>query len=111
MLRTFPFFTACSLFLFASCGTVDVVKETAANAGNTVRTFSISHLRPSSIDVVDVREDDLEEMTLGKEKALAFERKRSRSLWSFNLPNFREPELPAPSEDSFEHSLLPPKPL
>lgn len=104
-----PTFTVASLF--TSCASVDVVKETAANAGKSVRNFSIADLRPSKIDVVDVREKELEEMPLGKERALAFEEKRKRSLWSFSLPNFKEPDLPEIGEGDFENSLLPPKPL
>lgn len=97
--------------LFASCGTMDTLKSTASNAAKSVNHFSLSDLRPSKIDVVEVREKDLKEMPLGKDRALAFDQKRKRSFWSFALPDFKEPSLPTISDSSMDGSLLPPKPL
>ena len=97
--------------VITSCGTIDAVKHTAANAGKSVKQFSLSDLRPSRVDIVDVREDDLKEMPLGKERAIAFEKERKRSFWSFALPNFKEPNLPDVNEGNISGSLLPPKPL
>ncbi|MGJ8642200.1 MAG: hypothetical protein ACSHX9_02235 [Luteolibacter sp.] len=94
--------------LFASCGAVDTVKSATANATKRVSQFSINDLRPSSVDVVEVREKDLKEMPLGKERALAYERKRS--FWSYVLPgDFKEPTLPDIEEGNMDGSLLPPK--
>lgn len=95
----------------SSCGTVQAVKQTAANAGKSVKDFSLADLRPKKIDVVEVRENDLKEMPLGKDQAIAFERERKRSFWSFALPNFKEPTLPEINESDVDGSLLPPKPL
>jgi|TARA_B110000037_G_scaffold46775_2_gene57351 hypothetical protein len=90
---------------------MDTVKASAANATRGLKQFSISDLRPSRVDVVEVREKEMKEMPLGKERALAFDRKHKRSFWSFALPNFEEPTLPNVNEDSIDGSLLPPKPL
>ena len=96
----------------ASCGSMDVVKSSAATATKGIKQFSISDLRPSKVDVVEVRETDLKEMPLGKERAIAFEEKKKRSFWSFVVPaNFEEPVLPVISDDGIDGSLLPPKPL
>lgn len=94
--------------LFASCGPM---RETAANATQGMKHFSLSDLAPSKIDVVEVREKDLKEMPLGKERALAFDQRRKRSFWSFALPDFKEPTLPEVSDDEMDGLLLPPKPL
>lgn len=117
---------------FASCGTMNAIKNTASGATkgtmNAVKstassatkgiasatgkvTNSIPGLRPG-IDVVEVREDDMKEMPLGKDRALAFEEKKKRSFWSFVSPaNFKEPVLPEISDSEIDGSLLPPKPL
>lgn len=97
--------------LLASCGAVSAVKSTASNATKGISQFSLSDLRPARIDVVEVREKDLREMPLGKERALAFDQKRKRSFWSFLPGTFEEPTLPAVSEGDMDGSLLPPKPL
>ena len=107
-----PLTTACAAsLLLASCGTMDAVKQSAANATKGISQFSLADLRPSKIDVVEVREEDRKEMPLGKERALAFDRQRKRSFWSFLPGNFEEPELPAIEEGEMDGSLLPPKPL
>ncbi len=97
--------------LLASCGTMDVVKASASTATKGLKQLSLSNLRPSRVDVVEVREAELKEMPLGKERALAFEEKRKRSFWSFALPDFEEPTLPNVGDDGIDGSLLPPKPL
>jgi len=98
--------------ILVSCGAMNAVKSTAANATKGISQFSISDLRPSKIDVVEVREKDLREMPLGKDRALAFDRERKRSFWSF-IPggSFKEPSLPTIEDGEIDGSLLPPKPL
>jgi len=91
--------------LLASCGAVDAVKSSTAG----ISQFSLTDLRPSRIDVVEVREKDMKEMPLGKDRALAFERKKS--FWAFLPGNFKEPDLPKIQEGELDGSLLPPKPL
>lgn len=94
-----------------SCGSLDAVKSTAANVTKGVSQFSLSDLRPAKVDVVEVREKDLKELPLGKERALAFDRERKRSFWSFMSGSFKEPKLPAVEDGEVDGSLLPPKPL
>jgi hypothetical protein len=90
---------------------MQAVKQSTANATQSVKHFSLSDLTPSRVDVVEVREKDLKEMPLGKERALAFDQRRKRSFWSFALPDFKEPNLPEINEGDMDGSLLPPKPL
>lgn len=105
-----PLLCGCAAsFLLASCGAVDAVKSTTDKATSGISKFSLADLHPSKIDVVEVREKDLKEMPLGKDRALAFERKKS--FWSFIPGNFKEPELPKIQDGELDGGLLPPKPL
>ncbi len=104
---------------FVSCGTMMGVKATAAKATSSVKNFSIADLRPSSVDVVEVRENELKELPLGSERVAAFDQSRERTLaatsrkrsnWSFALPtNFKEPALPPMMDIEVDGSLLPPR--
>jgi hypothetical protein len=105
-----PILTGCAAsVLLASCGAVDAVRSSTAKATAGISQFSIADLRPSKINVVEVREKDLKEMPLGKDRALAFERKKS--FWSFIPVDFKEPALPEIEEGDPDGGLLPPKPL
>jgi hypothetical protein len=105
-----PLLTGCAAsVLLASCGAVDAVRNSTAKATAGISQFSIADLRPSKINVVEVREKDLKEMPLGKDRALAFERKKS--FWSFIPVDFKEPALPEIEEGDPDGGLLPPKPL
>ena len=108
MIKTILSGCAASLLL-TSCGALDAVKNTTAKATAGIGQFSISDLRPSRINVVEVREKDLKKMPLGKERALAYERKKS--FWSFMPSTFKEPDLPEIEEVEIDGGLLPPKPL
>lgn len=108
MLKHLIFGCAGSLLL-VSCGAVNAVKSSTAKVTTGISQFSLADLRPARIDVVEVREKDLKEMPLGKDRALAFERKRS--FWAFFPGNFKEPALPQIQEGEFDGGLLPPKPL
>lgn len=88
---------------------MDSVKQTTSNATRSLAEFSISDLRPSQVAVVEAREKDLKEMPLGDERALAFDRKRKRTFWSFSSVNFKEPTLPEVESIDIDGSLLPPK--
>lgn len=108
MLKTI--LTGCAGFLLlSSCGAVDAVKSSTAKATAGISKFSLADLRPSKINVVEVREKDLKEMPLGKDRVLAYERKKS--FWSFIPGNFEEPDLPKIEEGEPDGGLLPPKPL
>lgn len=109
------YFTAGLLVLvclLTSCTSMNAVKASASNATKGLKQFSLSDLRPSHVDVVEVRENELKEMPLGKERALAFEEKKKRSFWSFISPaDFEEPILPVVSDEGINGFLLPPKSL
>ncbi len=88
------------------------LKTSTANATKAVKQFSLSDLRPSQVNVVEVREKDLKEMPLGTERALAFDQERKRSFWSFAMPaDFEEPVLPDMGDGDLDSGLLPPKSL
>lgn len=103
--------------VLVSCGTLHSLKQTASNATRSVRetasdtTQNITDFafgRPK-VAIVKARQEDMKSMPLGKERALAFDQERKRSLWSFTLPQFVEPSLPAANENEADGSLLPPK--
>lgn len=60
------------------------------------------------VPVVEVREESLEEMPSGRERALAYERERRNSFWFFGPIDFQEPEMPEPGAE-LDGSLLPPR--
>ncbi len=108
---------------FTSCGAVKTVGnatkavgQTAAKAGKKVTQFSLADVMPAKVEVVEVRENDLKEMPLGKDRALAYQgtrevQQRRSSFFSFTMPaDFKEPTLPDIGDDNID-LLLPPKPL
>ena len=95
---------------FSSCS--GGFQETAATRLDTLAKFSFTDLMPSKVPVVEVREDQLKEMPLGSERALAFEQKQNqRRLASFRAPaTFREPVLPVVTNPQAGFGVLPPRP-
>jgi hypothetical protein len=93
----------------ASCASVK-------KAGSSLAAFSPTDLMPARVKVVEVREKDLQEITLGKERALAYSAnkhaiaKRESGFWNiFRGPvEFKEPTLPA-GDPVMGDGLLPPK--
>ena len=78
--------------------------------GGDMARFSFRDLFPARVPVVEVREQDLKELQLGKEKALAYEKRGGFfSSWFGKPLDFKEPELPAGGLDNPEFGLLPPK--
>ncbi len=92
--------------IIASCATMSNVKDTSINTTKSITDFVLG--RPK-VAVVAAREKDMKQMPLGNERALAFEQARTRSFWSFALPNFKEPALPSVNDNTEDGSLLPPK--
>ena len=89
----------------ASCATVSKVGQNST----AFMQATIDKVHPAQIKVVEVREKDLKEQLTGQEQALAYEKTRKRSFWSFGGPvDFQETSLPEPGGD-MENSLLPPK--
>ncbi|MFM2170842.1 MAG: hypothetical protein RI957_1071 [Verrucomicrobiota bacterium] len=75
-----------------------------------IARFSFSDLLPSRVPIVQVREKDLREMQLGKDRALAYQKQGGFfSPWFGSPVNFEEPDLPSGSLDNPEFGLLPPK--
>ena len=75
-----------------------------------IARFSFRDLMPSRVPVVEVREKDLKDMQLGKDKALAYQKNRGFFGTWFGKPvDFKEPALPAGGLDNPEYGLLPPK--
>jgi hypothetical protein len=75
-----------------------------------IARFSWSDLLPSRLPIVEVREDDLEEMQLGRDKALAYQKQGAFfHSWYGGEVDFQEPELPSGALDNPEFGLLPPK--
>jgi hypothetical protein len=93
----------------ASCASVK-------KAGSSLAAFSPTHLMPPRVKVVEVREKDLREIPLGKERALAYVTnkqviaKREPGFWNlFRGPvEFKEPALPL-GDTTHGDGLLPPK--
>ena len=94
------------------------VGDSMAKAGDAVTKFSVTDLMPSKIKVVEVREKDLQEIQLGKERALAYSSHRDavagksdRGFWGFfrGPVEFKEPVLPADGDPALSEGLLPPK--
>lgn len=101
--------------LLASCGAVSSLKNATVSGVSKISKFSVTDLMPARVGVVEVREKDLKEMPLGKERALAYEAKkqslasRSSGFWFFKGPvDFKEPSLPSEA-GSMDGSLLPPR--
>jgi hypothetical protein len=93
----------------ASCASVK-------KAGSSLAALSPTNLMPARVKVVEVREKDLQEIQLGKERALAYAAnkqaiaKRDSGFWNlFRGPvNFKEPVLPS-GDTALGDGLLPPK--
>ncbi|OYV04435.1 MAG: hypothetical protein CFE26_16900, partial [Verrucomicrobiales bacterium VVV1] len=100
----------------ASCGAISSIKKATVSGVSKLSKFSVTDLMPARVGIAKVREKDLKEMPLGKERALAYEAKkqslasnRSGGFWFFKGPvDFKEPSLPTEA-GSMDGSLLPPK--
>lgn len=75
-----------------------------------VARFSWSDLLPARVPVVEVRENELREMQLGRDKALAYQKQGGFfHSWFGGAVDFKDPELPSGAFDNPEFGLLPPK--
>jgi hypothetical protein len=104
-----------SCALFASCGALGSIKNATVSGVSHLSTFSVTDLMPARVGVVEVRQKDLKELPLGKERAMAYEAKkqnlasRGGGFWFFKGPvDFKEPTLPSETGSS-DGSLLPPR--
>lgn len=71
---------------------------------------SLASILPGpKVPVVEVREDELEALPTGHDRALAYEMEKKSNFWIFGGPiDFEEPELPEPGTE-MDGSLLPPR--
>jgi len=114
LLRLLCVSSGCALL--ASCGAIGSIKNATVSGVSKLSKFSVSDIMPARVGVVEVREKDLKELPLGKERALAYEaRKQSLAsrqgggFWFFKGPvDFKEPTLPNEA-GSLDGSLLPPR--
>lgn len=103
-----------SSLALASCG---AVKDKTTAGLNKASHFSLRDLMPSRVKVVEVRQKDMKEMPLGKERALAFQNEKNQmarqsrgGFWGFfrGPIDFKEPTLPG-NGGEMDGSLLPPR--
>lgn len=114
ILRLLSVCASCALF--ASCGAVGSLKNATVSSVSKLSKFSVTDLMPARVGVVEVREKDLKDLPLGKERALAYEAKKqslashqSGGFWFFKGPvDFKEPTLPSEA-GAMDGSLLPPR--
>ena len=109
---------SCASIQKVGRGSVAAVKSTTRATASGIGSLAgkakmpdIAGLLPGrKVDVVEVREEDLKEMPLGHERALAFDREKKRGFWVFGGPvDFHEPDLPEAGTE-LDGSLLPPRP-
>ena len=107
---------SASCALLSSCGAIGSLRNATASGVTKLSQFSVTDLMPARVGVVEVREKDLKEMPLGKERALAYEAKKQAiasrqggGFWFFKGPvDFKEPTLPNEA-GATDGSLLPPR--
>lgn len=102
----------------SSCGSMKTVKNTPSVGAekaprpstiSKMRGFGLASLFGTPVEIVAVRDKDLKELPLGRERALAYEKERkSGFLASLGGVNFIQPALPEPG-GIMDGSLLPPK--
>jgi hypothetical protein len=99
----------CSTMKTTATKIGDASRQSVAKIGDASRD-SLAKILPSRIPVVEVREKDLQDMPLGSERALAYEKKKRNGFFSFftGPVDFEEPDLPD-AESEMTGSLLPPK--
>jgi hypothetical protein len=100
---------------FISCTATQKLTSGTKTWVNTTTSATLSgasllseKIRPAGVNVVEVREQDLKDLPMGRDRALAFEKTR-RQGWFFHGPvDFVEPALPVAGGE-MDGSLLPPR--
>src|SRR5690606_35029828 len=95
---------ALSLSVLSSTALIAALGLTSCGTSGTpgkIATFSVRDLMPAKVEVVEVREKDLKDLPLGRERALAFQnQQKKRSFWFFGgSAVFKEPALPEPGSE------------
>lgn len=80
--------------VLTSCS-VDHAADAANDIAIKARQFSLADLRPSRIDVVEVRESELRALPSGEERKMAYLRSPGRFGRFFGPVELTEPDLPA----------------
>jgi hypothetical protein len=93
--------------LLGSCAGLDPDGTPAAKLA-ALSPVSLASLKPARVKVVEVRENDLQDFPLGRERALAFKGTEfSRRPFFGGAVDFIEPDLPHAGAE-LDGSLLPP---
>lgn len=108
--------SSCAGLRKAGSGSVAMVRNSSSAATAKMSSLakstnaSLGQLLPGpKVQVVTVREKELQKLPTGHERALAFESERKQRFWFFGGPvDFKEPSLPQPGTD-LDGSLLPPR--
>jgi hypothetical protein len=79
--------------MLTSCS-VDHATDAANDLAVKARQFSLADLRPSKIDIVEVRESELRALPSGEERKMAYLRSPGRFGRFFGPVEFIEPDLP-----------------
>jgi hypothetical protein len=118
-----PFIISGGLMAVAMLASCAAVKNSAAAVSEKTKAMAanirlpdladtpVARLMPAGgLKVVEPREEHMETMPTGHEKALAFRENKRRGFWFFGGPvDFEEPPLPEAGSD-MDGSLLPPLP-
>ena len=99
--------TLTSLTLAASLCLVSCGNFKAASLA-TKPFKSVANLIPKRIPIAEVRTKDLQKMTTGADKALAFEKKQNRRRFAFFRSLYKEPKLPDAQSLPADAGILPP---
>ncbi|MCX6879695.1 MAG: hypothetical protein NTW21_38715 [Verrucomicrobia bacterium] len=109
MIRALPILPfLVSLLGLSACGIPQAVRDSTADASRRLAAISIPGLFPERVKIAVVRQQDLQALPLGREQALAYEKRRQAGLWARCEPvDFQPPALPEPGAE-MDGSLLPP---
>lgn len=103
-----PIFVATPLVL-GSCGTLKSWQNTTVAAMGKFPKLATPGEPADQVKVVKARPQDLQDLPLGHEQALTYEKQRKLGLWQAGgEANFKPPDLPEPGAE-MDGSLLPPK--
>ena len=111
--------TSCASVKNVGKSSVQMVKQSTTTTASkissigrsvTLPNLSISGMLPGSrVKIVEAREDDLQELPTGHERALAYKEEQKKGFWIFRgQAHIEEPTLPEPGTE-LDGTLLPPK--
>jgi hypothetical protein len=83
--------------------------QAASDRLDRMAAFSPRDLLPLRVPIVRARQDDLQELPLGSQRAIAYNRKRGASILGARA-TFIEPLLPLESDSQSDLGVLPARP-